>query len=722
MQYAGMNASSRGVQPRTSLFMIGLRTGVCLAAVIVVAGCRGPAPFTTTRPVRSMAELQAAAKRFHAVMSEPRFEATPAEVAKATTNAVKRFNASLEAIANRKPEEATFTNTVQALDQARWELFAVHLQLGLLSEVSTNKTVRAAAAQAERDFSKTVVDAQYRQDIYAAIKSVAKSGGEGVKGEDGRLLRTYLQSRKRVGLDLPPDQQERLQATWEQLGEAQLEFLRNLAGSTPRLKFKRAELKGATRYFLQRQCTRVNQDEYLVPANIYLGDFRLEQTRKRLWLANQNAAAELNRALVQRILEIRQSIARQLGHDSWADYETQKTLAGSPSVARAFCEELSSRERPKFDAQISELAKIKAEETGNPTARIEPWDTAYYGLKRKGSKHRRDALARYFPAGHVLDGLFDVWERVMGLKIEPVRPSSAWADTVRLFAVTDARSGEPLGLVYFDLYARAGKRNDSFTTTVIPGGQTAEGLRRCPVAAVEMPITDYPKNTRFSLWPESVGTLYHEFGHALHEVLCRSKYFALEGNSVSRDYVEVPSELLEMWASSRDALDVLTRHNPKPVRKMSPKHFDWLKAELADGRLSTYEWSTAWALADLALNTEVKDGVDAIALSNQVLSAHYLPVPSGSAPVTGNRGFVEYGAAVYSHVWCEAIAADLLTEFEKAPGGLLDQETGMRLRREIFETGDMRPPRVSIEEFLRRPYSTDAFFKRRGLDAPASSN
>ena len=212
-------------------------------------------------------------------------------------------------------------------------------------------------------------------------------------------------------------------------------------------------------------------------------------------------------------------------------------------------------------------------------------------------------------------------------------------------------------------------------------------------------------------------TLFHEFGHAMHSILTRAKYGRFAGTSVPRDFVEAPSQMLENWVWDKKVLDSFAADYRDPSKKIPPE----ILVKLKEAKLATvgvyYRRQLAFALMDLALHMDIKPDQpkNCVGLSNKILSEVFFPVPPDTAFVAYFGHLMGYDAGYYGYAWAEAIAADMATVFEQSPQGYFDEQTGRRLRREIYEPGDSREVNISIRKFLGRERSIEPFLKTLGL-------
>ena len=329
-----------------------------------------------------------------------------------------------------------------------------------------------------------------------------------------------------------------------------------------------------------------------------------------------------------------------------------------------------------------------------------------------------EQLRVYIPYQRVLDGMFNIYQGIFGLKFERVEPSYKWIGDLQLYAVSDAQTGEPLGLFYLDMFPREGKYNHFAQFGIIDGKLLPDGKYQRPTAALICNFPSPAKDEPSLLSHMDVETIFHEFGHAMHTILTRAKYARFSGTSVPRDFVEAPSQMLENWVWDKKVLDGFAADYRDPSKKIPAG----ILAKLKEARLATegmrYERQVSYGLMDLALHMQIHDdnARDAVKLSNQVLSDAFLPVPDDTAFVAYFGHLINYGAGYYGYAWADAIAADMASVFEKSPDGYFDRQAGMRLRKEIYEPGDSRDVNISIEKFLGRPRSLEPFLKQIGIE------
>ena len=671
----------------------------------------------------ALTEFQKRAAQFHSVVTVPTFETTTNEIAATASAAIAAGNAALDRIGKLGAGQVTFANTIVALDDLNAELGLASERLGLIEQTSTNAAVRDAATVALKQLSEWAVGLDYREDVYRALKAFAATQPQ-LRGEDKKLFEETLRDYRRAGLELPKAERDEVEKLRKKLTALETDFQNNVTKAQQSLKFTREELAGVSDDFLGQ--VKTGDDEYTVKANVtwhmlsVMDNCRVATTRKTFLTAHDNLARGENLALLEKILGLRDRVAKKLGYANYADLETDVKMVKNGANAIKFLEDLQAGLQPKFAAEMEEFRQLKVKDTGDTNAIIYIWDWRYYSNQLKKEKFNVDAeqLRVYFPYQKVLDGMFGIYQHIFGLKFKPVTPPYKWVTDLQLYAVSDAQTDEPLGLFYLDMFPREGKYNHFAQFGIIAGKRLSDGTYQRPVCSLvcnfPAPTADHPS----LLSHDEVETVFHEFGHAMHTILTRAKYVRFSGTSVPRDFVEAPSQMLENWVWDKKVLDSFAADYRDPSKKIPVE----ILAQLQAARLATegvrYRRQLSFGLMDLALHTQITaaNATNLLALSNEKLGNIFLPMLPDSAFIAYFGHIIGYGAGYYGYAWADAIAADMATVFEKSPGGYFDKDVGMRLRKEIYEVGDSREVNESIEKFLGRPRSLEPFLKRIGVN------
>ncbi len=682
-----------------------------------------PALAQNAIPQGSLAAFEQHAARFKNVVLLPDFETTPEAVKASVDQTIATANAALDAVGQLDPGAVTFANTVGALDDIMYPANTTASRLALIKETSTSAAVRDTTTDALKTLQEWAVGLDYREDVYRALKAYADTQPK-LHGEEAKLLSETMRDYRRAGLALPKAERDEVERLRKELSRVATDFESNVTKAEKPLPFTQAELDGVPPSFLSQPGIKTGNDEYTVMANItwhyitVMENAKREGTRRRLETERFNLARAQNIPLAEKILGLRDDIAQKLGYKNWADYQIEVRMARNGATALDFEQRLTKGLQPKFDAELEQLRQLKVQETGDPNAQIHRWDWRYYANQLKKAKYNVDAqqLRVYFPMQRVLDGMFAIYQRIFGVKFERVEAPYKWVDDLQLYAVSDAQTGEPLGLFYLDLFPREGKFNHFAVFPIIDGKRLADGRYQRPVVSLVCnfppPSPDQPSLLQHS----DVETLFHEFGHAMHGILTRARFARFSGSNVPRDFVEAPSQMLENWVWDKRVLDSFAADYRDPSKKIPPEILGQLKAAKYAIYGCFYRRQLSFGLMDLTLHTQIHDTNEpnALPLANKVLSDVFLPVPADTAFLAYFGHFVGYDAGYYGYAWADAIAADMATVFEKAPDGYFDTQAGRRLRNEIYAVGDARDVNVSIDKFLGRPRSPSPSLTKPG--------
>ena len=675
---------------------------------------------------KTVADFSAAAAKANALLIIPPWEQTPEAVDALMKGAIEKANKALDQIAAQDPAKVTFKSTVVALDDLTYEASLAENKAVIIKETNTNEAMRKAGENADKTFQDWAVGIDYREDVYKAIKAFADTHPK-LTGEDERVLSDVLRDYRRAGLALAPDKRKEVEQLRKELTKLGTEFDANNVNAKAPVVFTKAELEGVPDSFFASPGIKTGDDAYTVLANVtwqFLAveeNAKSEATRKKLYVIHDSLARETNGPVLNQMLALRNKIALRLGYKSWDDYQTEIKMAKSGAGAKAYIDNLVTGIQPKFAAEVSALQKMKAADTNDPNAKIGVWDWRYYTNQLNKQKYTvdKEALRDYFPYQKVLEGMFNIYQSIFGLKFDPIEPPFKWIDDLQLFVVSDASNGEPLGMFYLDMFPREGKFNHFAQFDIISGKLMADGKYQRPTVAL---LCNFPPATadKPSLMTHSdVETLFHEFGHALHSIVTRAKYGRFAGAHVPGDFVEAPSQMLQNWVWDKKVLDTFAADYRDSSKKIPAD----IIQKMNDAKLATagvlYRRQFAFAELDLAMHDQHPEDqpYDCIAMTNPILEKVFLPIDPGTSMVTYFGHMNGYDAGYYGYAWADAIAADMATVFDKARDRYLDKQAGMRLRQEIYTPGNSRDVTVSIEKFLGRKQSVEPFLKQIGIGA-----
>jgi thimet oligopeptidase len=694
------------------------------AAVQADQPVKSDAPGLSSAPKLQLRDLQDQAARFNSVLSLPDWETTSAQVDANVDAAIAEANRQLETIARVDPKSATFENTVRALNDVYAKILQTGHRVGVVEQAYPDPKMRSAGLDATQKIDEFLVGIDYRKDVYRSIKAYLDTNPH-LEGQDARLVEFAVRSYRRAGLTLPDEKQQKIEALRKQLASIQAHYLVNANNAAVPLKFTKDELEGVSDDFLKQ--AKTGEKEYTVDANVppqyiyAMTNCVKEETRKSLCMAHDTRAREKNLPLATQAIEIRAQLAELLGYESWADYQEEVKMAKTGKNALDFEEQLKTALEPKYQAEISELKKAKASVPGAISPDVKLWDWYFTSALLQKQRYNIDteALRVYFPFDRVLDGMFKIYEHIFQVEIRPVDAPAVYESDVKLYAVLDQQTHQPLGLFYLDLFPRPGKYNHFANFALINGGLLPDGKYQRPVVDLicnfPPPSSDKPSLAS----QQDVVTIFHEFGHAMHAILTTVNYDQFSGFNVPGDFVEAPSQMLEYFAWDKKVLDSFAADYRDPSKKIPAEMLAKLKeADLAT-KACAYRRQLSFGLLDLLVHQPLTAAqkADLNGYANSILNDVFFPSdPSTAMLASFGHLFDGYDAGYYGYAWADAIAADMASVFQSAPDGFLDASVGRRLRDEIYAVGDSRDITISVEKFLGRKHSTGPFLKKLGIN------
>jgi oligopeptidase A len=634
-------------------------------------------------------------------------------------------------IASRAPR--TYDNTMAALESLSQDLDQTMGVVRHLDEVASTPAWRAAVNVVLPKVTAFTSSIPLDGGIYAKIQEYAATPeAQALTGARQRFLKVTLDDFRRRGAGLPEAQRTRLREINVELSKLNKQFSDNvldatnafelvikddalLAGlpesarSAARQSAKQKGLEG-WRFTLQEPSLRAVLT-YLDDAGIRERIYRASNTRATHGVLD-------NRPVMRRILELRRERAALLGYHNFADLVTEDRMAKSGARVREFLATLETKTRPFYERENRELMAFRRSLEGAQAAALAPWDLLYYAEKMRHAKYDFDEelLRPYFPMESVMRGMFELVERLYGVKITPVDGVPAWNAAVKYFEVRDV-DGSLLGSFYADFYPREDKRGGAWSDGLITGGPMAGGFE--PHLGVICGNLTPPVGGKPALLTKrDVETIFHEFGHQLHHILSRVPVKSL--NEVAWDFVELPSQIMENFTWERGCLDLFARHYETGAPIPEELYQKMVRARTFRAAYAQMR-QLSFGTADLNLHVdyagEQKDG-DILDYSRRVFQRFMpVPLPSDYGMVASFTHIFSggYAAGYYSYKWAEVLDADAFTRFQKE--GIFSRAVGMDFRRQILEKGNLEDAAKLFHNFMGRDPDPEALLRRSGLVA-----
>jgi peptidyl-dipeptidase Dcp len=449
--------------------------------------------------------------------------------------------------------------------------------------------------------------------------------------------------------------------------------------------------------------------------------------RERVWRTyynrGDNGDSHDNNGGIKEILALRAERARLLGYPTHAHWRLEVTMARTPENAMKLMESVWPAAVARVREEVADMQAIADRESaqGGGKIVIEPWDYRYYAEKVRAARYSLDAeeLRQYLQLDALREGMFWVAGRLFDLEFTPVDGIPVYHPDVSVWKVTRKSSGAPVGLWYFDPYARPGKQSGAWMNNY-RDQERLDGEVLPIVSNNANFIKGAPGAPILISWDDAT-TLFHEFGHAVHGLCSSVTYPSQSGTNVARDFVEFPSQLLEHWLATPEVLSRYARH-VKTGEPMPAALVERVKAaDRFNQGFATTEYLSA-ALIDMKLHLAGSADIDPDRFERETLTALGMPREVVMRHRTPQFGHVfsgdGYSAGYYSYLWSDTLTADAAEAFEQAPGGYYDQEVARRLASEVFAVGDTVDPAEAFRRFRGRDVDTAALMRKRGFPVP----
>ncbi len=620
-------------------------------------------------------------------------------------------------------KDRTFANTVKALDDAtnRSDLSLFASALAATKYLHPNDTLRDAAQVKMQELSAFFVDIMFDKALYEAFKEYAQDNAqnENLSPEQRYYLDESLKDFKRMGLELPDDQLEKVKKLKKELSKLSLDFGKNIATDNRTIEADQSELDGLKNDFIE-SLKKADSGKYLLGVDYptvfeVMENAKNTDLRKRLSIAFNNRAYPANEPLLEEIIAKRDELAQLLGFASYAHLDLDDQMVGSPERATAFIDGLIERAAQKERKEYEDLAaELPESVTLNEDGQFYPWDTAYalQVYKKKHFDVDEQEIAEYFPVEQTIKGLLSIYEKFFSLKFKEIPVKGLWSNDVRVLEVYDAQD-QLLGRLLLDLYPRCNKYSHAAHLSIIPTTYDNDGK---PTVGLSIVMANFPKakGDKPPLFKRSdVSTFFHEFGHALHAMLGRTQMSSFSGTGVKRDFVELPSQMLEEWLYDKDILKMVSGHyetgDPLPDhlidRIVALKNLRTGNFVQRQGMLSKLALEYYAPGKDKKVNDIYKT------LSEDIIK-HLAYIPENHM-FTSFGHLTGYSAKYYGYLWSKVFALDLFNEIKKH--GLLNPEIGAKYVKEVIGKGGSADPNELLRNFLGREPNDEAFFADMGL-------
>jgi oligopeptidase A len=626
----------------------------------------------------------------------------------------------------------TFATVVEPLEELHHRTSRAWSPVSHLNAVLNSEALRASYNACLPLLSAYQTDLAQSEPLYRAYRSIAEQQGAALAPVQRQLLEHAVRDFRLAGVGLPADRKERFKTAMLELAQLQAKFEENVLDATnawSRPVAHLEELRGLNEMLIEQArrraeeqhkpgwILRLDQPTYVAVVT----DAENAQLRRDFYEAWSTRASDRgpttgrwdNSQVMEEILRRRHEVARLLDFPNYAQYALATRMAHSVDEVLGFLHELAAAARAAAQAEFAELERFAGR-------RLEAWDVAFYAerLQRERFRVSQEELRPYFPLPRVLAGLFEVAERLFGVRIQERHGAPVWHEDVRFFDLTTA-AGAPIGSFYLDAYARPHKRSGAWMDECVGRKQLASGAA-LPVAYLVCNFLPPGHERPALLTHDDVVTLFHEFGHGLHHLLTRVDYPSIAGiNGVAWDAVELPSQFLENYAWHPQVLQGISGHFQSGAPLPADQQQRLIATRSFHAGLSMMR-QLEFALFDFRLHSEYSPGHGGriLELLREVRSeVAVVPVPEWNrfANSFGHIFAGGYAAGYYSYKWAEVLAADAFAAF--AEKGVFDQATAQHFLEAILSRGGSRDALEAFIDFRGRRPDVRPLLKQHGIDA-----
>ena len=676
---------------------------------------------TMTNPLLSDSKLPYGAPEFDKIKNE--------HYIPAFTEAIKEGKAEIDAITSNE-EEPTFENTIIALEHAGGKLEKVAGIFYNLLEADSNDEMQEIAREVSPMLTEFSMYSSLNEKLFERVKAVyAQKDSFDLAQDQMMLLDNSYKSFERGGANLSPEDKEVYSKLSEELSLLTLKFGENVLNATNAFTLEitdEADLAGLPSFVVEAAKALAESKgkegwAFDLSAPSY-GPFmkysEKRDLREKIYRAynTKGIGGEFdNTEVVKKIVDLRIKIANILGYETYSDYVLERNMAKSSQNVMDF---LSKLREPSVPAAKNEVAALNAyaKENGFEGSEIMPWDFSYWSEKYKNARYSLsdEQLKPYFRLENCIDAVFDLAGRLYGLKFNERKDIPVYHPDVKVYDVTD-ENGRHMALFYADFFPRESKRGGAWMTE-FRGQSIIDGVENRPFVSI---VTNFTKPTPSSpslITHDELTTFLHEFGHSLHGMLAEGRYESLTGTSVVRDFVELPSQIMENWAYEPEYLNTFARHYetgetiPQELIDKIVESKNYLAAYYQVRQLDFGTVDMAWH------NLKAVPAEGTVEYEKKALEpSRVMPsVPECAFSTSFSHIFSGgYSAGYYSYKWAEVLEADAFSLF--AEKGIFNREVSESFRSNILSKGGSEDADVLYRNFRGHDPEPEALLKKLGI-------
>lgn len=658
----------------------------------------------------------------------PPFDAIQlADYMPAFETAIACSRAEVEAIVNN-PAKPTFKNTIVPLERQGALLNRIAGIFFNLLEADASDEMQQIALEVQPMLTELSNDISLNPELFARVKAVYEHPGWGLTKEDKKLLEDTYKGFARGGAALSDADKELYRQYTSELSALTLQFGQNSLAATNAFTLNItdpkvvAELPGFVKEGMAAEAKARGEKGWTVtlqyPSYIpFMTYSSNRELKEKLWRASSSKAlgGEFdNTENIKKIVNLRLKIANLLGFDSYADYVLEERMAENAATVNAFLKELLDETKTYADKDYKTVSNYAA--SLGFEGRLMPWDWAYHTEKYKDEKYALsdEVVKPYFKLENVKKGVFLLANKLYGLNFTPDPNIQVYHPDVTAYDVTDEQ-GNFVAVLYLDFFPRASKRAGAWMTE-FRGTKVVDGKETRPLVSLVMNFTKPTETTPSLLTFDEVETFLHEFGHSLHGMLGKGTYESLTGTNVYRDFVELPSQIMENWATEKEFLDLWAVHyetgEPIPAEIVE-------RIVAAQNYLAAYSnvRQLSFGISDMAWHSLTKpfEGDVEVFEVEAMAPTQVMPVVAGTAMAPSFTHIFSggYAAGYYGYKWAEVLEADAYSLFKEK--GIFNREVSDSFRENILSKGGTEHPMTLYVAFRGHKPETKALIDKMNL-------
>ena len=644
---------------------------------------------------------------------------------------IKRHEAEINAIANAAAEP-TFDNTILAMENAGELLSNVNVVFSNLNSANTNKEIQNIAKETAPNLSAHRDNIYLNEKLFARVKALwDKKETLGLNLEQAKILDNSYKDFVRSGANLSDSDKVILRKINGELSLASLKYGQNILAETNKYELvvdSKKDLAGLPQGLIDAAAADAKakgkegkwvftlSNSSVMPFLQYSSNREL---RKQIWNAYQtkgNHDDELdNKKNAVELANLRGQKARLLGFKSHANYVLEESMAKTPENVNKLLNDLWKPALEIAKKEASDIQKMMAKD--GIKGAVQPYDWRYYTEKIRKERFDLDEeeLKPYFSLDNVRKGVFQVTQKLYGIEYKELNNVPKYHPDASVWEVTEA-DGSPVGIVYMDFHPRDSKRGGAWMTSYRTQ-RTVDGKRLAPVISIVCNFTKPSGENPALLTFDEVTTFFHEFGHALHGLLSNVTYKSLAGTSVPRDFVELPSQIMENWAAEPAVLKMYAKHYKTGEVIPDALVSKLKKAGTFDQGFATTEYLAA-SLLDLAYHSQTEDiTIDANTFEKEAMTKIGLIesiIPRYRSTYFSHIFSGGYSSGYYSYIWSGVLDTDAFEVFKTTT--LFNPEKAKSFRENVLEKGGTEDPMVLYKRFRGAEPSIEPLLRKRGLD------